>query len=490
MRATALVAVFCGLAWGQAKFEAADVHVSAPGTVEMGGFLPNGRAEFHAVPLLQLISMAYSVPADRIAGGPPWLATDLFDIVAKAPGKASSAQMLPMLQSLLEERFGLTVKRENKPLPVYALTIKKAGVLKASAKEGEPDCQRGQEEFMLRAVCRNVTMASLAERLPSFARAYFDKPVVDRTQLPGDFDFTLEWLGRARATGAQSGMSMYNALEKQLGLKVEEQTEPMPVLTIERVNRTPTPNADGVTEKLGAPPTEFDVATIKPSRPGENPNGDFKNGVVDAKALTLKELISFAYNVEEEGVKGGEKWLETDRFDILAKTQLTLSGNALMGMLQKLLEERFKLKVHREEQPVAVYALTAPKAKLKEADPAGRSACKITFPDGVRTLVCTNTTMAQFAERVRNFAAAYFEHPVVDLTGLKGSYDFSVSWVARQLLTGASAPPSTDGVASDRPTGQTVFEAVDKQLGLKLTSQKHPMPVIVVDHADRKPAEN
>lgn len=98
--------------------------------------------------------------------------------------------------------------------------------------------------------------------------------------------------------------------------------------------------------------------------------------------------------------------------------------------------------------------------------------------------------MALFADRVRQFAAAYLDHPVVDLTGLKGSYDFSVSWVGRGALMGTAAPPSTNGEASDRPVGQTVFEAVEKQLGLKLAAQKHPMPVIVIDQLDRKPAEN
>jgi uncharacterized protein (TIGR03435 family) len=151
-------------------------------------------------------------------------------------------------------------------------------------------------------------------------------------------------------------------------------------------------------------------------------------------------------------------------------------------MLRGLLEERFHLKTHMEMQPVSVYALTAPKAKLKDADPAGRPGCKNTFPEGVRTLVCTNATMAMFVERIQQAANGYLDKTVVDLTGLKGSYDFSVAWVGKQNL-------ATD-TTSDRPAGLTVFEAVDKQLGLKLATQKHPMPVLIIDHVDRKPTEN
>src|SRR5690348_6815095 len=69
---------------GTQTFEAADVHVSAPGTSESGGFLPNGRLEFRAYTLFRLITTAYDLPPDRIFGGPSWLDTDRFDVIAQA----------------------------------------------------------------------------------------------------------------------------------------------------------------------------------------------------------------------------------------------------------------------------------------------------------------------------------------------------------------------------------------------------------------------
>jgi uncharacterized protein (TIGR03435 family) len=206
-------------------------------------------------------------------------------------------------------------------------------------------------------------------------------------------------------------------------------------------------------------------------------------------------MIAFAYNVEEDWVKGGEKWLDTERYDIAAKTAPTASADTLRVMLRSLLEERFRLKVHKEDQPVPVYALTGSKPKIKEADPSSRSTCTRSAADGLVHYTCVNTTMAQLAEKLPNVAGGYLDHPMVDLTGLKGGYDFILSWTPRNRLLGGGrgpAPAAADGGAAsaDRPVGFTIFEAVDRQLGLKLASQKHPMPVLVIDHIERKPAEN
>jgi uncharacterized protein (TIGR03435 family) len=101
--------------------------------------------------------------------------------------------------------------------------------------------------------------------------------------------------------------------------------------------------------------------------------------------------------------------------------------------------------------------------------------------------------MAQFVEKLRPAAAAYFEERLVDATGLTGAYDFTLTWLPRALATPAPAAATGAGAisaASDRPAGLTVYEAVDRYLGLKLARQKHPMPVIMVDHINRKPSAN
>jgi uncharacterized protein (TIGR03435 family) len=278
---------------------------------------------------------------------------------------------------------------------------------------------------------------------------------------------------------------------------VESQTAPQPILTVAHANRVPTPNSPGVTEKLGDAPTEFEVADVRPSRPDEKENFTMVDGRIDAKAITLKDLIEFAWNLEDDTLTGGEKWLGAERFDVVAKSAPTASVDTLRRMLQALLVERFGLKVHEDRQPATVYALTAVKPKLRNADPAERSTCNMSLVDAERVYTCQNVTMAQFAERLRDVAAGYLQHPVVDLTGLKGSYDFTVTWAPQNRVYGRGGPPASQtgtygpAPASADPSGElTVFEAVDRQLGLRLAVQKHPMPVIVIDHVERKPAEN
>jgi uncharacterized protein (TIGR03435 family) len=101
--------------------------------------------------------------------------------------------------------------------------------------------------------------------------------------------------------------------------------------------------------------------------------------------------------------------------------------------------------------------------------------------------------MAQFVDKLPAQAPAYINHAVVDLTGLTGAYDFAFAWTVKgRLATGQSGADAsgTAPVASD-PTGDvTVFEAIEKDLGLKLELAKHPMPVVVVDHVERTPTEN
>lgn len=504
-----LITVLSGLAIAQdaAKtpaFEAADVHVSAPGTSDDQGISPDGRMEFHGATLLRLISFAYSMQPDRITGGPSWIDVDRYDVIAKTAAGTSNLAMRTMLQGLLMERFGLSVKNEDKPQPVYALVLGKHGP-KESSGEGDSKCNRAQEEGMLTLTCHHTTIATLAEQLPRSAPAYFDRPVVDRTGLKGAYDFKLSWVGRAQLPPGSEGKSLhiFSSVEKQLDIKIEPQTAPMPVLSVDKVNRTPSPNPPGVAEALGAAPTEFEVVEIKPSRPDEKQEFNMRNGRIDARAVTLKELIGFAYEVDEDDmVRGGEKWLDTDHFNILAKTVPLASTDNFRTMVRAMLADRFKLKAHKEPQPVNVFALTAVKPKMKEADPSERSTCKAGALDGARYYTCQNTTMKQLAEKIGGqVAGGYVDRPVVDLTGLTGAYDFTLTWAPVALTRGGGGgrvgssareggSPGGDPTSSDPTGGLTVFQAIERQLGLKLAPQKHPLPVVVVDHIERLPTEN
>jgi uncharacterized protein (TIGR03435 family) len=448
--------------------------------------------------MLRLIAPAYSVPNTLVSGGPSWLDTDRFDITAKAASSgASPMSMRNMLQSLLADRFHLEIKNEEKPMPAFVLTLVKKAVAKPSDGKGDPGCKRAVEEGVISLTCHNVTMASLAERLPQNAPGYFSMITVDKTGLTGAFDLQLQWMGRNQITSSTDAMSLFTSLEKQLGVKAEQQKVPMPVISVVSVDRTPTPNAPGVTEALGKTPTEFEVVNIHLSRPDEKEDFRLANGRIDAKAVLLRDMLAFAYDVEDDWIRGGEKWLESDRYDIVAKTQPTESSDTLRVMVQSMLADRFKLKVHKEAQPVTVHGLTVNKSKLQDADPNSRSECVRRAVDGALTLTCTNTTMAQFATKIRDVARGYLEHPVVDLTGLKGGYDFTVAWAPRNRVMGAGRPGESAGadsspvpVAVDRPVGLTLYEAVSRQLGLKLATQKHPMQVVVIDHMERTPTEN
>lgn len=105
--------------------------------------------------------------------------------------------------------------------------------------------------------------------------------------------------------------------------------------------------------------------------------------------------------------------------------------------------------------------------------------------------ICQNTTMAQLAVAMHQVAGGYVDHPVFDMTGLKGGYDFTITWTPKNSISPnrqaqtAQAQPDQSGAASDPSGGTTFFDAVEKQLGLHLEAgQKHTMPVLVIDHIE------
>jgi uncharacterized protein (TIGR03435 family) len=497
----------CLLAQTAPTFEAADIHPSAPGvTAGSGGFYPDGRVEFRGTTLLRLIMRAWGTPRNRITHAPSWFDTDRFDIIAQASGTPAPAVLRNMLRALLAERFHLEVRNTEEPIPVYALV--RNGQPKKDPKTetsgAEPNCKSSNDDSLFVLTCRNMTIGRLADRLPGDAFDYFsDKPVIDKTGMEGGYDFRLEWMARTDVLpGAETGgLTLYASLEKQLGITVENTTAPMPVFAIEHVDRTPTPNAPGTASKVTPQPTEFEVVDIRPSSPGQRRTGRFQNGRFDYKAISLRDLTYLAWEIEPARILAGEKWLDTDLYDVLGKTAPT-SFDSVRPMLRAMLADRFHLKAHIEQQPAAVYAIEAAKPKLKEADPSELSTCENSFADGARVFTCRNTTMQQLAEKLRSEAApSFLSHPVIDQTGLTGAYDFSFAWSPQaeragrrpnQAPAAAAANPNTTGVprAADPAPGLTIIQALDHQLGLKLKETKHTMDVLVIDHIDRTPTPN
>lgn len=520
----------------QPRFELADVHASTTLRAyvqSFGGVVRDGRYINREATMLELIKAAYGGSEDDISGGPGWVSYDLFDIIARVPEGTTPETANLMLRSLLSERFGLVVRHDTRPVPRYILTVGKSGSkLKSSDASATPGCkpisQPGPPPADLSATpnikvaCKNLTGAAIAENLRQMAGGYFDHDVVDSTKLEGAWDFDLEWTPRGALTAkGADGISVFQAVEKQLGLNVKQQNVPMPALYIEKVNRRPSPNPDGIATTLTVAAARFEAASIKLANPNERPFTGmlYTGGSQIHGGGTLRQLIAMALqvspNVASDVLVGLPKSADSQHWDITAKVPATGEGavNMLRGrptpppfsiaceMLRGLLVEQFELKTHSENREITVYALTLAggKPKMTKADDAERSGCKPDpnapkpAPNVSMMISCKNTTMGDLAQDMQMMANAYMDHPVVDATGLDGGWDFVMGWTPKSQLQQTQQPNPNQQTsqipqAAD-PNGISAFEAMERQLGLKLVKQKRTMPVIVVDHADEKPIE-
>ncbi len=271
----------------QPKFDIADVHVSTTARTfgqNFGGVLRGGKYVNRDATMLDLIEAAYSVAEDGINGGPGWLSSDLFDVVAKIPDGTTPAAANLMLQALLADRFKLVIHHGTGPVPRYVLSVGKGGSkLKPASGSEDSGCQQQQQAGPAggrggpvdlaslpnaKVSCHNLTASAIAENLHQRAGAYFDHDVIDSTNLEGSWNFDLEWTGRgALAARGSGGISIFDAVDKQLGLKLELQNVPMPSLVIESVNRKPSGNPAGAAEALAIAPARFEAAAIKPADP-------------------------------------------------------------------------------------------------------------------------------------------------------------------------------------------------------------------------------
>jgi uncharacterized protein (TIGR03435 family) len=231
-------------------------------------------------------------------------------------------------------------------------------------------------------------------------------------------------------------------------------------------------------------PPAFDVADVQVSkaRPGDEARGRIVNSRIDVSNATLKRMIIEAYSMGPDDVKGGPGWLDADRFDIVAKAPPNTKDAVLRQMLQTLLAERFKLVIHKEERVKQVYALTVGKSgpKFQESAADAKENCGSADGEpGMNHLKCTGFSMETLARFLPRGAPRWVDAPVVDLTELKGKYDFQLDWNAR--------PQGSEPGAATDPGLISMFDAIQK-LGLKLESRKMAMPIIVVDSVERTPA--
>jgi uncharacterized protein (TIGR03435 family) len=242
------------------RFEVASVKVNksdGPSRILVG---PGDRVTINSVSLRTLIQVAYSVSAEQVVAGPNWLDTLRFDVLAKAESPAPSEQLRVMLQNLLAERFGLTIRKETRSRPVLALVVARSdGRLGPNLKPATRDCAAlradsptgdpcGMQTFVTAAMTGRMAVRGMD--LSSFARFSRDAggPIVNKTGLTGVFDWELTWTPRqelqtprTQPTIDQNGASIFAALQEQLGLKLEPQREDTDVLVIEKVEQ-PTEN--------------------------------------------------------------------------------------------------------------------------------------------------------------------------------------------------------------------------------------------------------
>jgi uncharacterized protein (TIGR03435 family) len=261
------------------------------------------------------------------------------------------------------------------------------------------------------------------------------------------------------------------------------------------------------------PAPTFEVASVKPSPPPTG-NGIMRRlgapdpGMINYGNATLAMLISRAYGVKDFQVSGPD-WLTSLGYDVVAKVPAGVPADQVPLMLQTLLAERFKLKLHRESKTIDVYALIVGKGgpKLKESDPADLA---VVPGPGVRMLVTPNggreisghMTMAQLTD-VMSF---FMDRPVVDSTGLTGTYDVDMAFMPDERdqmqnklgpAMAMAGPPPAGGNDAARPaeavsdaTAGSIFSAVQEKLGLKLDPRKSPAEILVIDHAEKIPTEN
>jgi uncharacterized protein (TIGR03435 family) len=257
-------------------------------------------------------------------------------------------------------------------------------------------------------------------------------------------------------------------------------------------------SADSKAGEAILPGATYDAATIKLSDPnargssaGARPNGGFFS-----KNQPLKSAICDAYNVSFIQCVGGPAWLGSDQYDIEAKPDSATTEQLLKlswkqrepvqeRMMQALLADRLKLKVHFETREISIFALVVAKGGLKmheaqagdtyanglkrgDGKPLGRQS----FTMGNGNMTAQGILMDTLAANLGNMTG----HLVENKTGLTGAYDFTLQY-------SASDPPPPDS------TAPSIYTALEEQLGLKLESTREPVQVLVIDHVER-PSEN
>lgn len=228
-------------------------------------------------------------------------------------------------------------------------------------------------------------------------------------------------------------------------------------------------------------PLAFEVASIKPSQPGGMGGGirAMPGGqTYVAQNATLRLMIMLMYKVADNQITGGPDWMNNDRWDVNAKAERPSNIDQLHEMYQTMLADRFHLQFHMEAKEETAYVLTVDKSGSKMKQNLSPEPFDFPLkPNGPGKLVAQHLDMKYFSW----WLGQPLQSPVVNMTGLDGFYDFNLEL----------PPPDPDRLKAEggRPDPSDLFAAIHDQLGLKVERRKAPVPIMVIDHAER-PGEN
>jgi uncharacterized protein (TIGR03435 family) len=212
----------------------------------------------------------------------------------------------------------------------------------------------------------------------------------------------------------------------------------------------------------------FEVASIHPNTTG-SPDSIVNlpdTGRLSVSNATLETLIRNAYGVQKNQILGGAKWIDSDRFDIQAKTAGPIRDADERPLLQSLLTDRFHLKVHQETRNLPTYALRLAKGGPKFPEHKGEAGAIRTSRGAEKIRV----TAERFSvSQLAGILSRQLDRVVQDKTGLRGYYDFSLEW---------------DPIQAPDSQTPSIFSALQEQLGLKLEGSRGSVAVLVIDHAE------
>jgi uncharacterized protein (TIGR03435 family) len=231
--------------------------------------------------------------------------------------------------------------------------------------------------------------------------------------------------------------------------------------------------------------TVFDAASIRSHPLGRGGEGSKREsiqanpGSLNMRNVSLKSAIRWAYHVMDYQISGPD-WLGSERFDIVAKAAGPAPEAELRTMLQTLLVERFKLKLHKETKELPAYVLLIAKGGIKfhESKEEGELSMGPPPDKNHMTVTMKRVPASMFVEELSNALRA----PVINNTGLEGRYDATID-IGKYMAD----LPQKEGAFDPVPM---IVTGLQEELGLKLESKKMPLDLLIIDHAEKVPVEN